>query len=280
MSANSSSFCVSVLICTYDGERYISNTLDSVIDQKYENLEILIHDDDSKDATVSILNRYSEMDNRITVFESKKNIRPYNGYNRLLEEAEGEYIAIQDHDDIWHPEKIRCQIDFLENNNSFVACGGCPVKYWEKDDAIYKIDVDEISNFAPHPSLLFRNNGYRYDTSINYKTDMYFMEFILCQGNKQIYNFQKALYISMVRDDGKNLSSNWTNMKDVIHYGIRSRNLEYIPLSILWELFPQTFPDNQTDELYEQAELQSVSTLEDDPHTAPFLDYLSDYIGN
>src|SRR5680860_1452252 len=100
---------VSVLICTYNAQKYIETTLQSILDQSYTTLEILILDNNSTDHTLDILQKFT--DKRIQIFPSKKNLGPFGGLNFLLEKSIGEYVAIQDHDDIWHPEKIEKQIN-------------------------------------------------------------------------------------------------------------------------------------------------------------------------
>ena len=102
---------VSVLICTYNSWDYIFNTLQSVIFQTYKNIEILILDNNSSDETVNNIKSFK--DPRIKIFEQNKNIWPYQWLNVLLEKAKGEYIAIQDHDDLRHPKKIEKQIELF-----------------------------------------------------------------------------------------------------------------------------------------------------------------------
>src|SRR3990167_596097 len=116
---------VSVLICTYNAEKFIKSTLESVLNQSYKNIEVLILDNGSTDKTVPIIRTLALHNAQpltyevrkgpsIRLIESKKNLGPYKGLNVLLELAKGKYIAINDHDDIWHPEKIKKQVSFLE----------------------------------------------------------------------------------------------------------------------------------------------------------------------
>ena len=109
---------VSILLCSYNAELYVRDTLQSLLNQTYVNIEILILDNNSKDTTVEIIKSYK--DTRIHLYPSEKNLGPYGGLNFLLEKAIGNYIAIQDHDDIWHSEKIKKQINFLEQHKKFI----------------------------------------------------------------------------------------------------------------------------------------------------------------
>ena len=78
-------------------------TLQSCLNQTYQNFEILIHDDGSIDETLVAIQKIN--DSRIQVLNSWKKLGPYRWLNFLLDHANGEYIAIQDHDDLREPKK-------------------------------------------------------------------------------------------------------------------------------------------------------------------------------
>ena len=121
---------VSILICTYNAEKTIRWTLESVLAQTYQNIEVLVLDNDSKDKTWEVLETYQTKDPRVKLFTVGKNLGAYAGINYLLDQAKGEYIAIQDHDDVWTSEKIEQQIAFLQNHKEFVACGTGYLEYY------------------------------------------------------------------------------------------------------------------------------------------------------
>jgi teichuronic acid biosynthesis glycosyltransferase TuaG len=75
-------------------------------------------DNASQDTTLDVINTYK--DSRIHLYPSKKNLGPYKGLNFLLDKVQGQYIAILDHDDLWHPAKLAKQIVFLEKNKKYV----------------------------------------------------------------------------------------------------------------------------------------------------------------
>lgn len=109
---------VLVLLSTYNGEKYIRLQLDSILEQKYDNLDILIRDDGSSDATITILQEY---------VERYENIRFYRGDNvgtckcffDLMKKADTdyEYYAFSDQDDYWLPDKIRAAVDCLRTKD-------------------------------------------------------------------------------------------------------------------------------------------------------------------
>lgn len=269
---------VSVLVCTYNSEGYISNTLDSVLDQSYDNIEVLIRDDASEDATVDILNKYSEIDNRITVFESKENVGPYKGLNKLLESAQGEYIAIQDHDDIWHPSKVQAQIKFLETHSEYVGCGSPTITLWENKNKIYIDTRSKEHWFSPHPSLVFRNEGYRYDTTLSYKTDTYFMKEVLCNGDKKLYNLQNNYVMTLVKESGAQLSQNWIDARGVTYYALKAKQPQYILKLLKWWAMPHRYPSTKVNRIEQKDEWEPAEVLRDNKFLQQYLPYIHSYL--
>ena len=118
---------VSIIIPTYNTEKFIGLTLQSVQNQSYKNWEIILVDDASTDKTVEIINSFAGKDNRIKLFQLAKNSGNGVARNVALEKATGKYIAYLDADDLWFPSKLEKQIQFLKANNlpftfSFYDC--------------------------------------------------------------------------------------------------------------------------------------------------------------
>lgn len=101
---------VTVTICTYNGERYLAATLDSVLAQTYPNMEVVIVDDGSRDNTVSIISRYAERDPRIRWF-ARANAGLPASRNYAFANSRGEWIAIIDQDDLCYPERLARQVE-------------------------------------------------------------------------------------------------------------------------------------------------------------------------
>jgi glycosyltransferase involved in cell wall biosynthesis len=101
---------VSVAMCTYNGAAFLQEQLDSIINQTYQNLEIVIVDDGSTDATQKIIQDYQQRDQRIKFYQNETNL----GYNKNFEKAclltTANYIAIADQDDIWALHKIETML--------------------------------------------------------------------------------------------------------------------------------------------------------------------------
>jgi len=111
---------VSVVMCTYNGEKYLHPQIGSILSQSYDNLELIIVDDASTDSTVKILEEYKRRDSRLRYFVNERNI----GYNKNFEKAfslaNGNYIAPCDQDDIWDPSKIETMMKEWLKDSLFV----------------------------------------------------------------------------------------------------------------------------------------------------------------
>lgn len=199
---------VSVLICAYNAWKYITSTIQSILDQTYTDFELLILDNVSTDETTWYIREFH--DPRITLFEGTENLWPYGWLNYLLERAKGEYIAIQDHDDIWHPEKLAEQVAVLDKNSEYVGCACTMVMYYEADRKYFEYFLGDRTNYALHPSIVYRNRAnLRYDANIPYMTDAYFLKQTLCQGEKRIFNIRDPLALHIVKGAHGNYSYRW-----------------------------------------------------------------------
>lgn len=115
---------VSVLIATYNSEKYIATTLESIIQQTYKNLEILIADDASQDNTKDIVRKYQIKDKRIIMVENKQNLGIAMNMNNAIMKLKGQYVAILDGDDWAYPYRIEKQVETMEKDNRIVLCSG------------------------------------------------------------------------------------------------------------------------------------------------------------
>lgn len=108
---------VSIIIPAYNAEKYIAETIDSVLAQTYSNWELIIVNDGSTDNTLSVIENYSRNDKRIS-FISKQNTGVSDTRNTGIAKAKGEYIALLDADDVWLPKNLEKKIILLKENNS------------------------------------------------------------------------------------------------------------------------------------------------------------------
>ena len=101
---------VSVIMPSYNSEKYISETLKSVRAQSFPDWELLILDDASTDDTVKLARSYEAIDSRIRLYKNSRNMGVANSRNRGISLAKGEWIAFLDSDDIWHEDKLEIQL--------------------------------------------------------------------------------------------------------------------------------------------------------------------------
>lgn len=115
---------VSVVMSTYNGSLYVSQQIDSIINQTYSNLEIILADDASTDNTFQILKSYAAKDKRIIAYQRNANAGYNINFSEACTKASGEYIAISDQDDVWELDKIEKQVKKINEDakNVLVHC--------------------------------------------------------------------------------------------------------------------------------------------------------------
>lgn len=106
---------VSIITPVYNSEKYISDTIESVLSQTYKNWEMIIADDCSNDKTAEIIKTYS--DTRIKYLKLGENSGAAIARNKALDIVKGKFVAFLDADDMWKPDKLEKQLNFMLNNN-------------------------------------------------------------------------------------------------------------------------------------------------------------------
>ena len=108
---------ITVIIPVWNGADTIETSGISILNQTWQNLELIIVDDFSDDNTWNVLQRLSKKDKRIILIKNNVNVGPYVSKNRALLQAKGEWITGQDADDWSHPLRLERQINFIHNSN-------------------------------------------------------------------------------------------------------------------------------------------------------------------
>lgn len=143
-SEKTEDYKVSIVVPNFNGEKYIEETIKSVINQTHENWEMLIVDDCSTDSSIQIAKKYGAEDSRIRIFENERQMGAAFSRNRALDEAEGDFVAFLDSDDLWEKNKLEVQLKFMlekdvdfcyssyrlidENGNKLGRCTRVPKK--------------------------------------------------------------------------------------------------------------------------------------------------------
>ena len=143
---------VSVIMPSWNTERFIANSIQSVINQTYRNWELIIVDDCSTDDTDSVVAGFS--DERIKYLKNEKNCGAALTRNRALREAKGEWIAFLDSDDLWMPDKLEKQIAFMRENDYYLS-----YHQYEKIDE----DGNKLNIYVSGPEIVNKRRMYNYD---------------------------------------------------------------------------------------------------------------------
>ena len=150
---------ISVIIPTYNAEKFLDRTIESVLAQTFKDWELIIVDDFSKDNTREIIKKWEKIDERISsIFLDKNSGGPAHPKNIGMEKVKGEYVAFLDHDDEWLPEKLEKQISILEKDPSIglITCGGFVLND-DNGKLIGKLTLDNIPSEGIFPSIFFKN---------------------------------------------------------------------------------------------------------------------------
>jgi glycosyltransferase involved in cell wall biosynthesis len=115
---------VSILMATYNNANYVTEAIQSILDQTFNDWEFIIVNDGSTDSTLETIKQIAKEDNRIIILNNESNSGVIKSLNKGLKVAKGEYVAKIDGDDVWtHREKLEKQVDFLENNLNYSLVG-------------------------------------------------------------------------------------------------------------------------------------------------------------
>lgn len=161
---------VSVVMSAYNEATFISETIDSLLQQSYKNFELIIVDDASTDNTANIIRKYG--DNRIILLRNNENKRLAFNLNLGIQKAHGKYIARMDADDICMPDRLVKQVNYLEQHPEIAIVGGAAQEFGDANALLeYPENHEEIKvmllfeNAMCHPAVMFRNDPttFKYD---------------------------------------------------------------------------------------------------------------------
>jgi len=173
---------VTIILLTIDRHQFISSCIESIINQKYQNWELVIVHDGNDRRMAPIINKYSSIDKRIVYFNRKKIGNIANGINFAIFNSAGKYIAILDDDDVWIDRyKLNLQVNELEKDPLLLAIGGGAVVVDEngKESISYRRSLNPedckrkglLANPIIHSTVLYKRSaiikiGY-YDESLS-----------------------------------------------------------------------------------------------------------------
>lgn len=211
---------VSVIMPVYNGEKYLREAIDSILNQTLQDFELVIVDDGSTDGTEAIVGSYNS--DKIRYHANEKNLGHAASCNRLLDLAHGEFVAQADADDLSHPQRLERQTAFMRDNPQVGVVGaricrfkGAPPPFGAKAKAGGK-NTGGLFQFGPvvhHPVVMFRKsiittNEIRFNQKFSHASDF---DFFLRLGLvTKIVEMGDTLLL--YRRHGKNHSSNEANL--------------------------------------------------------------------
>ncbi len=111
---------VDILLATYNGEKYLQEQIESILNQTYTNFRLLISDDGSTDRTLDIVDEYVKKDDRIVTFKQKNNMGVVRNFEFLMQKVTSKYFMFSDQDDIWKKDKIEKSVKKIEEGFGLV----------------------------------------------------------------------------------------------------------------------------------------------------------------
>ena len=243
---------ISVAMATYNGEQFLQEQLDSIFNQNYSDIEIIVCDDCSTDGTWALLKQNEEKDSRLHCYRNSSNLGFKKNFEKAISLCKGDYIALSDQDDVWLPNHLSDLLLILGNNS--IACGNSllidsfgnslekqlnevdKLYNFSSSKCIYKIIFDRNS-FQGASMLMrreFANSCLPIPDTISYH-DVWFA-CCACLENKISYVFD---IITLYRQHGNNITFFDHNKKHIsilhkiqiylnyIFYGVPTERFDY-----------------------------------------------------
>jgi glycosyltransferase involved in cell wall biosynthesis len=145
---------VSIALCTFNGDAFLKEQLDSIVNQSYPEIELIVVDDCSSDDTLNILKEYSAKYSFIKLFINPQNLGYIRNFEKAMSLCNGDFIALSDQDDIWDLNKIEKQVKAIGNNlliyhdSEFVDQNGESLSLYMSDIMnLYRGDQPEVFLF-------------------------------------------------------------------------------------------------------------------------------------
>jgi len=159
---------ISVIMSVYDGEKYLDESIQSILNQTFKDFEFIIINDCSTDNSLYIIKQYAKNDKRIVLIQNEENIGLTKSLNKGLKIAKGKYIARMDADDVALSERFNKQYNYLEKNKNVFLLGTSAMMIDEDGNRSIKITAItqekkiysrlRKKNTIIHSSIMFRND--------------------------------------------------------------------------------------------------------------------------
>ncbi len=234
---------VSVLMPAYNAEKFIDTSIQSILNQTYTNINLLILNDCSTDKTKSIILRYRKQDKRIKYFENETNLGYVKSFNKLMTLFDGEYITFQDADDYSSNNRIKLQVEAFQKDPDLKVCGTNFYKVTTKHKILNKSDFPLEYNFLKRstpPETPFVTSTFMIKKSIC-DINIYYNDFFHRKGGEDVYwayylidnyktiNIKEHLYYYLQNPQGVTLnykSLEAVNIGEIVRFLVEQRRTE------------------------------------------------------
>jgi len=193
---------VSIIMPVHNGEKYIKESIESILSQTHRNFEFIIINDGSTDNTLLVLEEYSKRDSRIIIKNNVKNKGISNSLNSGLKLARAPLIARMDSDDIAYPNRLETQVRFMQENPEVSVCGSS-IKIYEAPEICW---VPPLQHDAILVRMLF-------ESCLYHPTVMFRKETIVDQGGYNV-NFSGAEDYDLWCRLSRNISVRFANISE------------------------------------------------------------------
>jgi len=248
---------VTVLMPAFNVEKYLNESIDSILAQTYTDFKFLIINDGSTDLTEEIILSYK--DPRIIYIKNEQNLGYIDSLNKGIDFISSKYIIRMDADDIALPTRIEKQVNLMESRPDVTVCGSGKINFYsgknQTETAVYTITNEKHLFFSsifntsiPHPSAIIRNDilqktGIRYDKSYYYAEDKAMWLDLAQYG--VLYNIEEPLIkyrihlnqVSIQHNEIQRINSITKSKLVLARYGVNLNDEELIPLRLL--CYPQ-----------------------------------------
>lgn len=197
---------IDIILATYNDENSISSSIESILNQSFTNFNLIIINDGSTDSTPNIIQRYANRDSRVKIYTNSKNLGLPLSLNKGIELCNSDFIGRADGDDIWMPDKLQKQMNFIKENNDINILGtGAILNDKSRSKIFFRKEINFrnkgikllINDYLFHSSVIFRSfilKENKYDEKLLRSQDKFLWLTLLDKGYK-IYNIQEALII-------------------------------------------------------------------------------------
>ena len=254
---------ISIIIPVYNVEKFLKECLDSIVNQNYRNIEIILVDDGSCDSSGKICDEYEKKDKRIIVIH-QKNCGVSNARNKGINKATGKYICFVDSDDIIHPDYIQKLVNNLNEDSLSV----CLIKNFEKNvsysDNEGELITLNVDNFIDLCTMLLLNTPCckLYDIDI-IKTNKIFFNTEISLGEDLLFNLDYLKYVDKVfivnqelyyyrKSDNNTLST---------MYNPKMQEIQYLLFDNFTDFFKKKAMSNSRIELFDSYRLTMLTMI-------------------